>query len=141
MTTSPNKMSDEELKKEVLTQICLIKYGNTPSNLSSEQIAQVAFASSDMYQLIKQHREAYGDEQVFAFAEMIENQMSMSSGKLVLPTAEDLIDNAKIDLTGKRQSRRIRKAFGIPEDVIGEQSHQYQEEIITSRASRKSRTR
>lgn len=57
-----NKMSDEELKKEVLTQIRLVKYGNTPSNLSSEQLARVAFASSDMYQLIKQHREAYALE-------------------------------------------------------------------------------
>lgn len=62
MTTSPNKMSDEDLHEEVLTQICLIKYGNTPSNLSSEQLAQVAFALSDMYQLIKQHREAYAIE-------------------------------------------------------------------------------
>ena len=54
--TEPEKLSDEELKKEVLTQICLIKYGNTPSNLSSEQLAQVAFAASDMYQLITADR-------------------------------------------------------------------------------------
>ena len=55
-TTEQDKLSDEELKKEVLTQICLIKYGNAPSNLSSEQLAQVAFAASDMYQLITADR-------------------------------------------------------------------------------------
>lgn len=54
--TEQDKLSDEELKKEVLTQICLIKYGNAPSNLSSEQLAQVAFAASDMYQLVTADR-------------------------------------------------------------------------------------
>jgi len=43
----------EELQKECLTQVALIKYGTTPSNLSGEQLAQIAFASADWYQFIQ----------------------------------------------------------------------------------------
>lgn len=57
-------MDEQELQQEYLTQVALIKYGTTPSNLTGEQLGQIAFAAADAYQTAKR----YGDQRELAGA-------------------------------------------------------------------------